>query len=101
MGYKFNDFEIPNRMMGGIERYVQDGIMPGGFLQAVICNDLKEAVGMADYENMRNLPAFVSYFYNKTPALCWGSEEKMKAWHTNQDHRRTPPTPPTEGTHND
>lgn len=78
--YRFDQFYIPERMMGGIQRYIERGIEPGGFLCAVIENDLKEAVGRADEENMANLPAFVSYFYNEAPSVCWGSPEKMVAW---------------------
>lgn len=78
--YRFNQYYIPERMMGGIIRYIEDGIIPGGFLQAVVSNDLKEAVGRADEENMANLPAYVAYFYNEAPSQCWGSEEKMLRW---------------------
>ena len=79
--YRFhNIFYIPERMMGGIERYVKKGILPGDFLRSIIKNDLKQAVMFADDENMQNLPAFVSFFYNETPAICWGSEEKMNDW---------------------
>jgi hypothetical protein len=80
VSYQFGRFYIPDRMMGGIERYIQHGIPPGDFLTAVICNDLKEAVGRADDENIEQLPAFVSYFYNEAPSPCWGSEEKMNDW---------------------
>ena len=73
-------FSIPERMMGGIQRYIEQGIPPGSFLTAVICNDLKEAVGRADGENLRQLPAYVSYFYNDAPSACWGSPEKYEAW---------------------
>jgi hypothetical protein len=78
--YRFRDFYIPLRMMGAIECYVNQGIQPGNFLTAVICNDLQEAVGRADEENMENLPAYVHYFYNEAPGQCWGSREKMVAW---------------------
>lgn len=71
---------IPERMMGGIQRYIDDRIRPGDFLQAVISNDLKLAVGYADEENLRNLPAYVAYFYNEAPSNCWGSRSTMKAW---------------------
>lgn len=84
MTYKFMEFYIPDRMMGGIERYVNDHIKPGDFLCAIICNDLKEAVGKADEENMANLPAFVAYFYNETPFNCWGSKERLEAWLKNE-----------------
>lgn len=78
--YKFQHWYIPDRMMGGIKRYIAEGIPPGDFLTAIICNDLKEAVGRADEENVANLPAFVSFFYNHAPSTCWGSTERMRAW---------------------
>ena len=78
--YKFREFSIPERMMGAIDRYVKHGIEPGDFLSAIICNDLRGACGRADDENLRNIPAYVAYFYNEAPSLCWGSEEKMQAW---------------------
>lgn len=78
--YRFRDWYIPARMMPSILRYVNDRIKPGRFLQAVICNDLSEAVGWADDENLSNLPAYVGFFYNETPTPCHGSLEKMQAW---------------------
>ena len=80
MSYKFREFYIPERMMPGIERYVQDRVMPGSFLQAVISNDLRLACANADEENLRNLPAYIAYFYNEAPSGCWGSREKMLYW---------------------
>lgn len=78
--YRFNKFYIPERMMGGIKRYIEQGIKPGSFLCAVIHNDLREACGMADDENVMNLPAYVAYFYNEAPSQCWGSPEHMQQW---------------------
>jgi len=78
--YEFRGFHIPDYMMDGIERYVNDGIPPGGFLTAIITNDLHGAVSAADDENIKNIPAYVAYFYNKTPAACWGSIAAMNAW---------------------
>jgi len=78
--YRFKDFSISPRMVRAIKRYIEHGIGPGHFLTAVICNDLRGAVWQADEENMRNLPAFVTYFYNEAPSTCWGSHEKMVAW---------------------
>jgi len=79
-GYGFRKWYIPDRMMGGIRRYIDEKIKPGEFLTAVICNDLAEAVGQADDENINNLPAYVSYFYNLAPAICHGSKKKMDEW---------------------
>ena len=78
--YIFRDFYIPEYMMEGIRRYIDHGQRPGRFLTAVICNDLREACAMADDVNIRNLPAYVAYFYNEAPSPCWGSREKMDEW---------------------
>ena len=78
--YRFREFHIPLRMMPSIELYINQGIQPGDFLTAVICNDLALAVGRADEENIENLPAYVHYFYNEAPGQCWGSREKKVAW---------------------
>jgi hypothetical protein len=78
--YTFRDFYIPFYMKGAIDRYVRLGIPPGDFLTAVISNDLAEAVGRADDINLRNLPAYVAYFYNEVDGRAWGSREKMERW---------------------
>ena len=78
--YRFQEFYIPDRMMPSIKRYVEEKKPPGGFLTAVIQNDLSGACSKADDENMRNLQAYVAYFYNEVISECWGSKEKMEAW---------------------
>lgn len=75
-----NSSFIPPRLMEGIERYIERGIIPGSFLQAVICNDLCRAVGAADPESLQALPALVSHLYHDAPAACWGSHEAMHKW---------------------
>lgn len=71
---------IPDYMREGVKLYIEKGIPPGGFLTAVICNDLKGAVARADETNRDRLPDYVMFFYNFAPADCWGSEENMSAW---------------------
>jgi hypothetical protein len=67
-------------MMRVFLEYVVSRIPVGGFLEAVISNDLKEAVRRADDENMRNLPAYVAWLCNEAPESCWGSPENYKKW---------------------
>jgi len=81
-GYRFREFYIPERMMPSLRRYIDEKKKPGNFLSAVIRNDLRDACGLADDENMRNLPAYVAYFYNEAPNICWGSQTIMDAWLT-------------------
>ena len=71
---------IPERMRGGITRYLEHGIPPGHFLTAVICNDLREACERADDENKHLLFEYVKFFYCHTPVGCWGSPENFEAW---------------------
>jgi hypothetical protein len=71
---------IPARMVPGLLRYINDGILPGEFLQAVLRNDLREAVGRADDENKELLPEYVAWLYSDAPAGCSGSAEKVLAW---------------------
>jgi len=78
--YVFRGQYIPPRMLYAIEYYVKEGRIPGHFLQAIIKNDLRDAVSRADDENLKNLAAYVGYFYNETPGTCWGSEKHMLDW---------------------
>ena len=60
--------------------YVNRGRPPSGFLIAVLENNLKEACGAADLENMRILPVYVAWLYNRAPSRCWGSLERIQEW---------------------
>ena len=73
-------YYIPIRMMPGIERYVSKGVPVGDFLMAVFENNLVEAMGRADDENLVNLPAYAVYLRWEMPRGSWGSKEKVKAW---------------------
>jgi len=85
VGYRFRSFYIPKRMMYDIERYTNNRVLPGQFLQAIISNNLREACARADDENLQNLPAYVAYFYNRAPNGCWGSREIMNRWVANEN----------------
>lgn len=63
-----------------LDLYVKNRIPPGGFLMAVLCNDLVDAVGRADATNKLMLPEIVACCYNELPSDCWGSPENVKEW---------------------
>ena len=71
---------IPQPLMFAIKRYVFKGILPGHFLTEVIKNNLFGAVGRADEESMKALKEIIVFLYNRTPGVCWGSEDKMRKW---------------------
>lgn len=78
--FLFRQFCIPIRMRDFLFRYVEYGIPPGGFLTAVLENNLSEACGRADDENLENLPAYANYLYNHVPTNAWGSPQKVSEW---------------------
>jgi len=63
-----------------IDNYVNKRWEPGGFLTAVLANDLMQAFGKADIENREDMFEIVSYIYNRTPIVCHGSYEKVEEW---------------------
>jgi len=78
--YKVGEYYVPAQMMAAIQRYIKHKYPVGDFLTAVITNNLKESINRADDNNLKNLPAFVHFFYNEAPPQCWGSVENMKNW---------------------
>lgn len=76
----FSKYNIPKHTQGAIERWVDHGLFPGGFLEAVLTNDLFGAVGRADSENIRALKDIVMFVYNEVPSSAWGSKEQMQAY---------------------
>lgn len=71
---------IPDYTMRGLRQYADDHQPVGGFLTAVLSNDLKGAFGRADENNRAAMFDIVSYCYNDIPSECWGSPEKVEAW---------------------
>lgn len=71
---------IPQRTLDTIDNYVLHGLEPGGFVTAVLHNDLAGAVGTADSWNLAALPDIVRYVYNECPSDCWGNQNKVNAY---------------------
>ena len=75
-----NSFLIEPRFKESIDAYVDTGRPTGGFLEAVLSNNLFEAIGRADGRALDNLPHIVCYIYNETPSGCNGSNSKVNEW---------------------
>ena len=80
MDREFYGMAIPEHMHNGLRLYVEEHIPTGSFLEAVISNNLRDAVAQADDKNIRNIPAFVNWLYNSAPGDCWGSPEAYAKW---------------------
>jgi len=71
---------IPTAVQVGLDRYVQAKIRPGGFLYAVLTNDLFGALHRADNESRYHLDEIVRHIWHQLPGECWGSVAKVEAW---------------------
>ena len=76
----FREFNLPERMFLALCRYVVDGVRPGDFLQAVLANDLRSAVGCADDENTGHLANWSRVVYQHVPSNANGSHKIVQAW---------------------
>lgn len=63
-----------------IDRYANTGCPLGGFLTAVMENNLMEAFCRADEDNTRDMREIVAYVYNEIPGPCHGSPEIVAEW---------------------
>lgn len=61
-----------------LDAYWNTGRPTGDFLKAVLSNDLFDAVGRADHENIRDLKEIVSYIYNELPQNAHGSKDNVR-----------------------
>ncbi len=76
-----DDYEkLPKSLQGGMQRYIEDGILPGHFLTAVLENNLFSAVMRADVNNLKELPNIVRWMHWEIPSAAHGSEVTVKAW---------------------
>lgn len=70
---------LPEHMRFVAQEYVEEGKLPGSFLQAVLRNDLYGAFNRADDINRANMAAWAS-FLSQIPMCSWGSVERIKGW---------------------
>ena len=70
----------PVQIIESLERYRDNGVPSGDFLQAVLENNLCNSMGRADADNLLALPDIVAWVYNRMPASAWGSPEKYRKW---------------------
>jgi hypothetical protein len=71
---------IPQDTKECIDEYVKEKYPPGGFLTAVLENNLMEAFRRADQHNIEAMKDIVSYVYNSVPISAHGSPEIVKKW---------------------
>ena len=83
MSYRTSEYflSLPAHMHGAIERYIDNGILPGGFLEAVFANDLTLACMRADYINIQHINDYARFLHWEAPSACHGSTKIVENWY--------------------
>ena len=72
--------KIPPAMRAGLVRFVAYGEAPGGFLYAVLCNELVEAFDRADSTNRQIVGSYVAWLLSEAPRVAWGNPQRVREW---------------------
>lgn len=81
---------LPEETFEALRNYVVNHRAPGGFLTAVLSNDLMEAVLRSNPDSRFAIPKLCEYIYDHCPGDCWGSAEAVEKWISvpNTNHQR-------------
>lgn len=71
-----------------IFNYLVYGYEPGGFLTAVLCNDLYRAATVCDFENAKRLTEVARFVIQALPGACYGNREIMAEWMAKTNEER-------------
>lgn len=71
---------IPFTTRDALRQYVALRQPPGGFLIAVLSNNLTQAVARGDSANIAALPQLVTWLNNHMPSTIWGSWSNYTNW---------------------
>lgn len=71
---------IPQAIKYQIDQYIEAGVPPGGFLNAILTNDLMLAIQKADETNKVRIPDIVTYLLNYLPTAAYGNTKNVSEW---------------------
>ncbi len=74
------------RLADSLDDYVTKRYETGSFLRSCLENDFVEAACRADCMNRHRLHLIAKYIFNRLPADCWGSKEKVTKWLAGEGH---------------
>lgn len=78
---KMKNSNIPEDIKFSLDLYRDEGYHPGSFLEAVLCNDLIQAVKCCAHNDLAWIAV---YIINNFPAEAYGSKEKVLTWREKQ-----------------
>lgn len=85
---KRRDDLIPESVLHALEGYVEYGLPPGDFLEAVLRDDLYDAINYADDKSLGALKHIVKAIHWGAPINCHGDAETVHRWITHKTAER-------------
>jgi len=86
---RFMTMEFSEDFKGSMERYLLQGLKPGGFGEAMLACDWERALYNADTHNRTVFWAVSMWVRERLPEGSWGSYDAVYAWCRDQDGRRS------------
>ena len=71
---------LPESAQESMQAYIETGRPVGGFLTAVLSNNLTESFARADIYNQSAMRSYALFLYNEAPVSCWGDLEAVHDW---------------------
>lgn len=72
--------DLPPGIEEALQRYIDHALNPGGFLSAILRNNLSLAVFTASRDMRGRIGDIVFWLWENAPHACWGSEESIERW---------------------
>lgn len=72
--------KCPEYLREGLFRYLNYGIRPGSFLEAILKNDAETAILHASKDSLLSIKDLILFLHNEVPSMVYGSPEKYEAW---------------------
>jgi len=73
---------LPSASADSLANYIYFGREPGGFMTAVLENDLVGSFSRADDQNINLMYMYAQIMYMDVPVVCRGSREVVREWMT-------------------
>jgi hypothetical protein len=76
----FSSYEMTEQSKESLYNYFVYGLEPGGFMTAVLSNDLYGASARADFVNTKLMAQYAQWLVNRAPYGSYGSAEMVRGW---------------------
>ena len=82
----FTGFKMTQQSQESLYNYLVHGFEPGGFMMAVLSNDLYGAVARADFVNTDLISQYARWIESRAPYGSYGDRETVRGWLGKNEH---------------